>query len=90
MNQKTIKQYVSEENSLVCWGGKDSYEFKYVHEKKDELMNGTNGSITESFTDVINGSSEVNGSNEVKETTNGHVNGHNTNLNGKMTNKKVS
>ena len=35
INLKTIKQYISEDNMLVSWGGKDTYEYKFVPEKEN-------------------------------------------------------
>ncbi|XP_058458227.1 motile sperm domain-containing protein 2-like [Malaya genurostris] len=35
INNKSIRDYVSEESLLVPWGGMDDYEFKFVPEKKN-------------------------------------------------------
>ena len=64
INLKTIKQYISEDSMLVGWGGKNTYEFKFVPEKEnlvtdigtDRKKNNiiTNGVLKNSVNGVLN------------------------------------
>lgn len=33
VNSKNLNEYISEENMLTCWGGKDDYQFKFIPEQ---------------------------------------------------------
>lgn len=33
VNSKNLNEYISEENMLTCWGGKDDYQFKFAPEQ---------------------------------------------------------
>lgn len=44
MNSKNLSEYITEENMLTCWGGKDDYEFKF-ESQKSSLTNGLNCSV---------------------------------------------
>lgn len=45
INNKTIREYIDEDNMLAPWGGKDEYEFKFIPEKRQRepsLLNHSN------------------------------------------------
>lgn len=33
VNSKNLNEYITEENMLTCWGGKDDYQFKFEPSK---------------------------------------------------------
>lgn len=40
VNKSTLKEIVSPEQALVCWGGRDPYEFSFVSEiRQDNIYN---------------------------------------------------
>lgn len=54
VNTKNISEYITEENMLTCWGGKDDYQFKFVPEQiKDK------DSIYENITKDENGNRTI-------------------------------
>lgn len=70
INLKTIKQYVSEDNMLACWGGKDTYEYTFVPEKENLVSDSgtdrkknniiTNGVLKNSVNGVLHHSTNNN------------------------------
>lgn len=78
VNSKTVSEYISVDNLLVSWGGKDDYEFKFEPEKPHKQMNGMNGYLKINNNNIIQ-SNEIDGN---------HV-GANNECNG-VNNKKVS
>lgn len=43
VNAKNLSEYITEENMLTCWGGKDDYQYTFIPSKIHE--NGLNDSI---------------------------------------------
>lgn len=41
VNSKNLHEYVTEENQLTCWGGKDDYTFKFIPEKRVDCNGNT-------------------------------------------------
>lgn len=40
VNKSTLKDIVSAEHALVCWGGRDPYEYSFVSEvRQDNIYN---------------------------------------------------